>query len=78
MSDTDDLMRALRELPTLDVSPDRARSILARAEAALPKETKTVTLAELLWERFLAPTLVGATVASYLVWAVTAAGALYR
>jgi hypothetical protein len=32
----------------------------------------------LLWSRLLAPTLVSATVASYLVWAVSAAGALYH
>jgi hypothetical protein len=79
MPDTDPLTRALRELPAYDVTPPRSRAILAEAQALLATHTASrPSWIETAWERFVAPTLVTATVASYLVWAMTAAGALYH
>jgi hypothetical protein len=82
MYDTDPLRQALRELPVLDVSPAKSRAILAAAQASLGRGSAAGAGApnrfEALWSRLVAPALVGVTVASYLIWAVTAAGALYR
>jgi hypothetical protein len=79
MPDTDPLTHALRDLPVHDVTPARSRAILAQAQTVLARHTASKpSWIETVWERFVAPTLVTATVASYLVWAVTAAGALYR
>jgi hypothetical protein len=79
MRDIDTLTRALRELPVHDVDAGKSRSILAVAQATLARhDEKQPSLFDILWARFVAPTLVTATVASYLVWAMTAAGALYR
>jgi len=79
MPDTDPLTQALRDLPAYDVAPPRARAVLAEAQAVLARHTASEpSWFETAWERVLAPTLVTATVASYLVWAMTAAGALYR
>jgi hypothetical protein len=79
MRDLDPLTQALRELPVLDVDPARSRDILARAQATLLRRAEPRPSAfDALWARFVAPTLVTATVASYLVWAVSASSALYR
>jgi len=78
MLDTDPVTEALRELPVLDLAPGKARAILARAEALLAKPEARTPWLDVVWARFVGPTLVTAMVASYLVWAVTAASALYR
>jgi hypothetical protein len=79
MPDTDPILRALRELPKFDVEAARASAILARAQAALSaRSTPAPSWIADMWSRVVAPTLVTATVASYLLWAVSAAGALYR
>ena len=78
MRDLDPLTAALRGLPVRDAPPRQARAILARAQDVLAAHQARPSLLELIWGRIVAPTLVTATVASYLVWAVTAAGALYR
>jgi hypothetical protein len=79
MRDIDPLTVALRDLPVQDVSPVRSRAILAEAQSILASHGMSEpSWIDVLWSRFVAPTLVTATVASYLVWAMTAAGALYR
>jgi hypothetical protein len=79
MRDIDPLTRALRGLTVHDVNPHRSRAILADARGAMVQRAERgPSWLDAIWTRFMAPTLVTATVASYLVWALTAAGALYR
>ncbi len=75
-----DLDRALRALPAVQVHPDvEARTLrAAHAVLAAPPASGLVGWLRVLWGRGLAPALVVGTVASYLLWAVQAAGGLYR
>jgi hypothetical protein len=79
----EDLDAQLRALPPREIDPRvdarvlrSARAVLASPEAT--GQTGVLRLLQLVWSRALAPALVTATVASYLVWAVQSAGALYR
>jgi len=71
---------ALRALPLREIDPRVDARVLRAARAVLAEEPRrgVVHLVQLLWARAVAPALVTATVASYLVWAAQSAGALYR
>jgi hypothetical protein len=81
----DSLDAQLRALPMREVDPQvdarvlrSARAVLAQSRVQTPAYATPLRLLQTLWARALAPALVTATVASYLVWAVQSAGALYR
>jgi hypothetical protein len=73
----DALLRSLPEV-TLDRRVEVQTLRRARAVLELPTDRGFVSGMRGLWERAVAPVLVMGTVASYLVWAVDAAGSLYR
>lgn len=70
----------LRALPQRELDPRADARVLRTARAVLTEEPAAGMLQALerLWERALAPALLSGTVATYLVWAVHTAGALYR
>jgi hypothetical protein len=83
MHDTDPLFEALRKLPARELGEHEAGIVLRRAQRELAEPEGRPAPAwlarlDIVWSRFIAPLVVTATVASYLVWAVSAAQALYR
>jgi hypothetical protein len=78
--DSSDLDAQLRALPLRTLDPELDARVLRSARAVLlePPRGGVGRWLTLMWERALAPALVAGTVASYLVWAVQSAGALYR
>jgi hypothetical protein len=78
--DPDELDARLRALPMRQVDPRVDDRVLRNARAVLAQEPDRgpFHVFRVLWNRAIAPALVTATVASYLVWAVQSAGALYR
>jgi|HubBroStandDraft_2_1064218.scaffolds.fasta_scaffold856616_2 hypothetical protein len=75
-----DLDAQLRALPRREIDPRVDARVLRSARAILVEGPRRGPLhfLEVIWGRVVAPVLVTATVASYLLWAVQAAGALYR
>jgi hypothetical protein len=82
MDPHDDLDAQLRALPAREIDPRADARVLRSARAVLAQASSPRTDAfhflRMIWARAVAPALVTATVASYLVWAVQSAGALYR
>jgi hypothetical protein len=76
----DPLDLLLRSLPEVTLDPRTRVQTLRRARAVLelPSSGGFASGIRGFWERAVAPVLVMGTVASYLVWAVQAAGSLYR
>jgi hypothetical protein len=70
----------LRALPLHRLDPELDARVLRAARAVLlaPPALGSWQRLQAFWERAVAPVLVAGTVAGYLVWAVQAAGALYR
>jgi hypothetical protein len=75
-----DLDVQLRALPRREIDPRVDARVLRSARAVLVEGPRRGPLhvLQVIWARAIAPALVTATVASYLLWAVQAAGALYR
>jgi hypothetical protein len=71
----------LRGLTPREIDPGVDARVLRRARAVLVDGQESggvMQVLQRLWERAVAPVLVTGTVASYLVWAVLSASALYR
>ena len=70
----------LRALPVREIDPRIDARVLRTARAVLTprRQTGAMHVLQRFWERAVAPVLVTGTVASYLVWAVQSASALYR
>ncbi len=79
MPPDDDLDALLGALPVRSLDPRVSAQSLRAARAVLATpESGLYAMARAFWERALAPALVVGTVASYLVWAMHSAGALYQ
>ena len=81
--DDDSLDRKLGGLPPRDLDDLSAGRVRRRAHAVLAEERRLARHALLApvvraWSGYVTPTLLGATAAAYLVWAVHAAAALYQ
>jgi hypothetical protein len=76
----DPLDAMLRGLPGVTLDRRVEVQTLRRARAVLLEKEESGLLVGLrgFWERAVAPVLVMGTVASYLAWAVQAAGSLYQ
>jgi hypothetical protein len=76
----DPLLDQLRELPIRELDGATSQRVLRRARVVLMEDRpRGATHAlRVFWARALAPALVTGTVATYLVWAVGTAAALYR
>jgi hypothetical protein len=76
----DPLLDQLRHLPVRELDGATSQRVLRRARVVFVEDRPGgVTHAlSVLWARALAPALVTGTVATYLIWAVGAAAALYR
>jgi hypothetical protein len=70
----------LKALPERTLDPQAEARTLRKARAVLADEPRVGLFHTLqqIWERAVAPVLVTSTVATYLVWAVHSASALYR
>jgi hypothetical protein len=76
-------LRALRELPPVDVPGDvgdrvRRRALRELEEAAAPGGAGWAAIATRAWTRVGLPAALAVTVVVYLSWAVTSASAVYR
>ena len=76
----DPLLDQLRQLPTRELDGAVSQRVLRRARVVLMEDRPRGAMhaLQVLWARVVAPALVTGTVATYLVWAVGAAAALYR
>jgi hypothetical protein len=73
----DDRLARLPRPEIDDLSAERVRR-LARQELARQKALGRLAPAAALWARVVTPALLVGACSAYLVWAVSAAGALYR
>jgi hypothetical protein len=71
-------LRALRELPALEPSPELVERVRRRAHADLAGPRGPASWITLAWTRVGLPVALVATVVGYLTWAFESASALYR
>jgi hypothetical protein len=77
----DDLLKALRELPQLELPAEVRERVRLNGRAELDYEARSerwVTFLGRAWMRVGLPAALAVTVVAYLSWAVTSASALYR
>ncbi len=74
---SDDLLRALRELPAEAPPPALDARVLRRAHDELRRQ-QALSWAAMAWTRVALPAALAATVVGYLNWAIGTASALYR
>jgi hypothetical protein len=83
MPSDDEILETLRRLPARPLDPAAAERVRRRSHRVLDEERRladrpTLRTLRRLWSGEVEPVLVAATVGGYLLWAFTAARALYR